>query len=293
MHAETHHVSDEDVAHQMTTAENPFGAIAHSDHAGVEVAQSREVAEVQSAVVMARRFPRDQRKAMDRILTDCTRITLANAALYAYKRGSEIVSGPSIRLAESIARSWGNLTFGIREMSNEGGASQVEAFAWDLETNTRASKVFQVKHARKAQGSIKTLTDPRDIYELVANMGARRMRACILAIIPGDVVEAAVVQCELTQTNQAGSPKEQVEEMLKAFEAIGVSRELIAKRLGHKPEASKAAEILNMRRIYRSIVDGIAKPSEFFEIAEEETGDTKELSEKIRNRGKGNEGATA
>lgn len=267
---------------------NPFGAAAvntDADNGALVTAQTREIAEVQAAVAMARRFPRDQRRAMDRILTDCTRPTLAETALYAYKRGNEIVSGPSIRLAESIARSWGNLAFGIRELSQDNGVSQVEAFAWDLETNTRAAKVFQVKHQRKARGAISSLDDPRDIYELVANMGARRQRACILAVVPGDVVEAAVRQCEVTQTNANGAPEEQVATMLAAFEKLGVTREMIAKRLGHKPEASRGAEILNLRRIYNSIRDGIGKASEFFDAPESATpAAAAELSEKLRAR---------
>lgn len=270
---------------------NPYGAAAAQSGEGgiVAVAQSREIAEVQAAVAMARRLPRDPRAAMNRILDDCTRPTLANAALYAYQRGNEIVSGPSIRLAEAIARAWGNLAFGIRELSQDGGVSQVEAFCWDLETNTRASKVFQVKHQRKAKGAIRSVDDPRDVYELVANLGARRMRACILAIIPSDVVEAAVAQCEMTQTNEAGAPEEQIAAMVAAFEKLGVTRDMIAKRLGHKPEASRVPEVLNLRRIYKSIEDGIAKVADFFASDEPEAPDRQavEIGEKLRARARG------
>lgn len=275
--------------HAESRAVNPFGAEAtdtSGDNGALAASQTREIAEVQAAVAMARRFPRDARRSVDRILTDCTRESLANGALYAYKRGGEIVSGPSIRLAESIARSWGNLAFGIRELSQDHGVSTVEAFAWDLETNTRAQKVFQVKHQRKARGAIQSLTDPRDIYELTANMGARRMRACILAIVPGDVVEAAVRQCEITQTNANGAPEEQVGKMLEAFERVGVTREQVAKRLGHKPEASKGAEILNLRRIYQSIADGIGKASEFFDVTDDgaKNEEMSALAEAVRSR---------
>ncbi len=71
--------------------------------------------------------------------------------------------------------------------------STVEAFAWDVEeANTRQTKVFQVRHWRHTKQGGYKLTDPRDIYELVANNGARRLRACILGVIPGDVIDAAV-----------------------------------------------------------------------------------------------------
>lgn len=257
---------------QLERVSSPFAAPARDagmpEVGALAVSQGREIAEVKAAVAMARQFPRDQRAASNRILDAFTRLTLAESALYAYKRGSEIVSGPSIRAAEAIAREWGNLNFGVRELEQANGASTMEAYCWDLETNVRSSKVFVVKHERKAQGKVKSLDDPRDVYELAANMGARRMRACILAIIPSDVVESAVKQAEVTITHQSGAPEEQIATMLEAFESFGITREHVAKRLGHAPEKSKAAEILNLRRIYVSIRDGISKPSEFFDVTE-------------------------
>ena len=42
-----------------------------------------------------------------------------------------------------LAQNWGNIQYGIRELSSENGESTVEAFAWDVETNTRQTKVFR------------------------------------------------------------------------------------------------------------------------------------------------------
>ncbi len=84
----------------------------------------------------------------------------------------------------------------ITELEQKEDSSTVEAYAWDLETNTKRSMIFEVKHERKAKGKINKFDDPRDIYQLVANQGSRRVRACILAVIPGDVVESAVEECK-------------------------------------------------------------------------------------------------
>ena len=77
-----------------------------------------------------------------------------------------MVTGPSIRLAEVLAQNWGNLDFGIVELEQRFGESSMLAYAWDLETNTRQTKVFTVKHKRRARGADVSLTDPRDIYEM-------------------------------------------------------------------------------------------------------------------------------
>ena len=112
------------------------------------MATTRQAQEVQAAMIVAKHFPRDERVACDRILNACTRRSLAEGAIYSYSRGGTEVSGPSIRLAECIAQNWGNIDFGYIELEQKNGESQVMAYAWDLETNTRQSKVFSVPHRR-------------------------------------------------------------------------------------------------------------------------------------------------
>ena len=255
---------------ELSQVQNPFGrqqsisasnAVANSD-------AERAIQEVQAAMVIAKKFPRDSIDAMDRILNACTRSSLANTALYCYTRGGQEITGPSIRLAEAIAQEWGNMQFGIRELSTENGRSTVEAFAWDIQSNTKQVKTFQVAHSRKARGQVTTLTDPRDIYELIANHGARRMRACILSVIPGDVVEAAVNQCEVTQANNVDVSPEAIQKMIAAFsESFSVTKEMIEKRIGKRCEAINASQLLNLRRIFQSLKDGMSKQSDWFEFA--------------------------
>jgi hypothetical protein len=251
-------------------AENPFGSqvATENQNALVQSGSQREIQEVQAAMVIAKKFPRDSMRAMDRIINACTRPTLAQSALYSYPRGGQEVTGPSIRLAEAMAQEWGNIQFGIRELSAENGNSTVEAFAWDMETNTRQVKVFQVGHTRYSRnGGNQKLTDPRDIYELVANQGARRLRACILGVIPGDVTEAAVQQCEVTQASTIEVTPEAIKKMLEYFaDNWGVPQELIEKRIGRRADAINAPLMLNLRKIVQSLKDGMSKPSDWFDI---------------------------
>lgn len=231
----------------------------------VAIEQQRAIAEVQAAMTVAKRFPRDENAALQRILKACQRRSLAESALYAYPRGNETVTGPSIRLAECIAQKWGNLEFGIRELSQAGGVSEVEAYAMDLETNTRQTKIFHVPHRRHTQKGSYPLTDPRDIYEHVANQGARRLRACILGVIPGDVVEEAIAECERTVKRGDEPIEARLKKMVEAFEPLGVSQAQIEKRLNHKLETTSETELLNLRKIYRTLNDGFADVSQFFE----------------------------
>lgn len=236
------------------------------DTALQETSEARAVAEVQASYVIAKKFPRNQHECYIQIMEACKRPMLAEKSMYAYPRGGQMVKGPSIRLAEAMAQSWGNLDCGVREISQSNGVSVAEAYAIDLQTNTRITKVFHVPHTRHTKKGVTRLTDSRDIYELVANQGARRLRACILGIIPGDVIEAAVERCARTLESDETPITEQIKKMVMAFDELGVKVEHLEKRLGHNLDATIPHEIVTLKSIYRSIKDGMAKREDFFEI---------------------------
>jgi len=230
---------------------------------------SRYIQEVQGMIIMAKKFPRDQFAAYNRIMEACKRKSLAEVAQYEFPRGGEKVTGPSIRLAEVLAQNWGNISTGIIELEQNYGESKVMAFAWDLETNYREERIFTVKHERKAKGVIKKLDDPRDIYELVANLGARRKRSCILAVIPKDIVEAAEAQCEETlKKSNAGKPLvDRIRDMFAKFQAdFGVTKDMIEEFIGCRAEAFTERDILRLGRVYNSLRDGMAKREDFFNV---------------------------
>lgn len=286
-----------------TTAEappvnaNPFGSapVAARPNGGTlaQSDQQRQVAEVQAAMMIARMNPRDPIAAMDRILNACSRPSLADAAVYTYSRGGSDISGPSIRLAEAMAQQWGNMQFGIRELSQHNGESTVQAFAWDVETNTRREVTFQVPHVRHTKRGVTRLEDPRDVYELVANQGARRLRACILAVIPGDVTEAAVGQCEVTMKTKADTSPEAMRKMVEAFGAFGVTREQIEARIQRRLDAIQPAQVVSLKKVYASLRDGMSAPADWFDPIEQPaaagaapTTATDAVKDKLRQRAK-------
>lgn len=233
-----------------------------------EMVTTRQAQEVQAAMVIAKKFPRDEVEAYNRILRACQRKTLAEQSMYEYPRGGQKVTGPSIRLAEALAQNWGNLDYGIIELEQKEGESQVMAYAWDLETNTRQTKIFAVPHIRSTKKGNKVLTDPRDIYEMVANQGARRLRACILGVIPGDVIDSAIEQCELTLKSNNPEPLiDRVRKMVKAFEdKFSVTKEMIEEFLGCSSEAFSENDFVRLRKVYGSLKDGMAKREDYFNI---------------------------
>lgn len=257
---------------------NPFSNALPATSSVMDIVAARESSEVQAMVAVAKRFPRDPVHAMDRILQACARPSLAESSLYQYSRGGSDISGPSIRLAEAIAQSWGNLQFGFRELSRgvheKVGYSDVEAYAWELETNTRKPITFRVKHWRDTRKGGYALTDERDIYELVANQASRRVRNCILALIPGDVTEAAQRQCEVTLNTHAEISDESIKKMVDAFSGFNVTRQQLEARIQRRLDASTLtpALMVQLKKIYASLRDGMSSPADWFvaETPEEE-----------------------
>lgn len=272
---------------------NPFATapiVAAPTGAAAQALVQREVAEVQAAMVIAKRYPRDPKLAWDRIVMACGRPALAEAALYEYVRGGTKVTGPSIRLAEELARQWGNIVCGVTEIVRMAGHSECLAYAWDLETNFRDERRFTVRHWRDTRQGGYALTEERDIYEVIANMGARRKRACILAVIPGDVTEAAVHQVDVTMKTKIEFNPERAKKMLEGFAEYGISKEQLEKRIQRRWDTLTPALFLQLGRIFNSMKDGASQPGDWFEIEQGDRAET--TTDKVRDklqRGKGAE----
>ena len=255
--------------------ENPFGnnqlTTQRVSGALADAQSSRDVAEIQGMLILAKRFPRDQKAAVDRILITCARPSLAEKAMYQYARGGTDITGPSIRLAEAIAQNWGNMLFGITELSRGAGQSECLAYAWDLETLVRSEKKFIVRHIRDTKGGGYALKDERDIYELIANMGARRQRACILAVVPGDVTDLALKQCNTTMVTKVTITPELLKSLVDKFDVVGVSKKQIEARIQRSIDAITPVQVVNLGNIYNSLKDGMSEAIDWFE-PEAETG---------------------
>ncbi len=226
--------------------------------------------EVEAAVMMANKFPRVEQTAFNRIVSACTRPAFAEKAMYSFKRGGSKVEGPSIRLAENAARCWGNLQYGVKEVERKGCVSTVEAYCWDLETNTRIFKEFTVAHIRDTKKGPKHLTSERDIYELIANQGARRVRKCILACIPEDVIESAMEQVNKTLMDavqgNAVDIQVKIRSMVESYMELGVKREQLEIYLNTKVEAASIKQLIDLGKIHVSIKEGYAEIKDFFKM---------------------------
>lgn len=252
----------------MTNALDQIGRAPRPDTQALSQAtaieQSRAIAEVQAAVTVAQRMPRDISRAVADVADSCGRLGLANRAFYAVpNRGN----GPSVHLARELARIWGNIQYGVHELRRDdaAGESEVQAFAWDLETNTRSTRTFIAPHARMKGGKRQDLVDLNDIYLSNQNTGARAVRECIFSVLPTWLTDSAQDTCRKTLDFGEGKPlPERISEMVKAFAAIGVTHQQMEAKLGKKRGQWTAGDVAQMGIFYTSITrDGLSKEDVF------------------------------
>lgn len=233
------------------------------------IEQSRAIAEVKAAVVVARQCPRDVNAAVEMMRESCAQPALASRAFFRYSRGGSQITGPSIHLARELARVWGNIQYGIKELrrDDKAGESEMLADAWDLQTNTRPSSIFIVKHKRDTKNGQKDLTDLRDIYENNANQGARRVREAIFAVLPPWFVEEAKELCMRTNEHGGGKPvAARIADAVKWFEGAGVRVSQIEDKLGRKRGDWEAADVAQLELIGRSLQNGETTVADEFPV---------------------------
>jgi len=264
--------------------------------------------EIQSAIVIAKRFPRNEDAAFEKLMKAAKRVSFAEDAAYSFPRGGTTVEGPSVNLAREAARVWGNVRFGLDIIRDDEESRQIRAWAWDMETNVRVSAEDDFKKLvqRKQKGqngqssTIWMKPDERDLRELTNRRGAIVVRNCLLQIVPKDLIEDAMARCKETIRKGAEQdPEAARKRLILAFSELNISPEMLESSLGHKLAECSPAEVANLRNIYKSIADGNSTWQEYANPQpkkEPEKGsiDITDLSKgKEENRGHGDENLSA
>lgn len=237
-------------------AATPAAAPPHMGQA-TAVEQSRAIAQVQAAVVMARQFPRSEQKAIAQMRDACGRTELANRAFFSFPRAGEKVTGASVYLARELARIWGNIDYGLNELvrDDEHGQSEMQAYAWDLETNARSTRTFIVQHARdtKRDGR-KKLTELRDISDNNANLGSRVVREMIFAVLPQWFTDMAQTACRETMNNGGGHPLPvRIDNAISAYAKARISRDQLEDHIGRPVEDWSHTDVSDLEILFGSL----------------------------------------
>ena len=173
----------------------------------VAVEQARAVAQVAAAVQVAQQFPRSLDRVRQEVADAVADYDLAQVAFYSLPNRGQ---GMTVHVARELAVIWGNVDYGVHELrrDDERGVSEIQAFCWDMERNSKNTRTFQVPHAisitdrRTKVQSRKAIVDLDDVYRNNQSNGARAMRECVFATLPRWLFRLA--ERELRKTLQKG-----------------------------------------------------------------------------------------
>lgn len=238
-----------------------------------QIEQSRVIAEVEAAVIMAHRFERDMPKVRRDLTEMCRDPYLANRAFYVQRRTGGEVTGLTIHLARAMATAYRNVQANVVELDRDNGRrqSQMMAYAWDLETNVRVSTTWIVEHRRDVNKTIKDIPDLSGIYENNANQSSRRLREQIVALLPPSLVKMATDVCRATVKDGGGVPMSQrVAKILELFEDLEVTRSMLERRLRRPAGDWIPRDIAELQVVFESLQDGSIHLDEAFPPEEPE-----------------------
>lgn len=249
-----------------------------------QVEQARAIAEVKAAISVAQAVPRDMGRVEAEVQDMCSKLAVASQAFYSMPRAGGKVEGATVHLARELARAYGNIDYGVRELrrDDDAGESEMQAYAWNQEDNVRATRSFIVPHERMVRKKRTKITDLGDISLNNNNVAARGVRECIFQVMPDYLKDMAEKICRQTiESGEGESLETRVQNMVGAFQSLGVTETMIQKRLGRPRTAWTAGDIRELTTVYGTLNRGEASVNELFQDPSEIN--VNELTGEIKN----------
>ena len=234
--------------------------------------------EIDMQIATARRFPRDVEQAKKRIVSlACQDKNIAYNCFYHLERTEKkqdehgqwrdtktVIEGLSVRMAEIIATSWGNLRCAARIIGNDGKQITAQGVCHDLETNVAIS-VENNRSITNKQGK----TYSQDMQIVTGNAAcAIAFRNAVLKVVPKVVIGNIIQQIETKareEIQQRGIP-EQWRDCVAAFQKMGVKESELLDWLGEGRTRADIVDddIMRLGGVYTAIQEGTTTVAECF-----------------------------
>lgn len=140
-------------------------------------------AELDRAVTTAKEYPRSIEEARKTLYTLATleRTEVKSEKMfYSLRRGGKMIEGASIRFAECVMSSWGNLRVYGRGVDIGATTLVAEGYAWDLQSNTavgkRVTRRITDRNGNRYNADLITMTENAAVSIAIRN--------AILTIVP-------------------------------------------------------------------------------------------------------------
>ena len=237
-------------------------------------------AEVDAQIATAKAYPRNLSQVLNNIETLATMDEeTAAACFYMLRRQGKLIEGPSVRMAEIIASSWGNIRVQARIISNDGKMITAQGVCHDLESNYAVSA--EVKR-RITDKNGKTYSE--DMQVVTGNAACSiAMRNALFKVVPGALVKKVITKAKKVSLGEATSLEESRMKMLDYFQKIGVDQQHLFDYLSvSKIEEINTDMVVELRGLANAIKEGTTTVQETFfpkvaEVSTEEVDPSKDL----------------
>ena len=239
-------------------------------------------AEIDIQISTAKKYPRDVARsinnAIQMVIDDDE---LALSCTYKLPRGDKPITGPSIRLAEVVASTWGNLRVKneVAEVHDDYVVSI--GYAHDLETNvafcTSVKKSIVDKNGRRYS---------KDMIVVTGNAaGAIACRNALFKVIPKSYVNKIEEAAKKSLAEDKEKLPQRIEACLGKFRDIGVSENQILEHLKIEDKSSINGRHLGiLSGAFASIEDGLLTADEVFKKQEVKPEEPKEIARELASK---------
>lgn len=233
----------------------------------VEMLQAINRSEVDIQIATAKMYPRDLSRVLNQIKTYATMDKeTAEDCFYVLRRKGyggqdSVIEGLSVRMAEIIASSWGNMRVQTRIVGNDGKMVTVQAVCHDLESNLAVCK--EVKR-RITDKSGKTFSE--DMQVVTGNAASSiAFRNAVLAVIPKAITKKIVAEVKQVALGQAIDMETSIKNCIATYAKVGVTLEMILSYLDIKSvDEIDKERLFSLRATWNAIKEGTTTVKETF-----------------------------
>ena len=237
-------------------------------------------AEIDAQVATAKAFPRSVKMSMDRALSMATvNEEVAASCSYAVPRQGKSIEGPSVRLAEIVCSTFGNIRAGARVIANDGKTITAQGICHDLESNNSVTVEVKRKITNKTGQ-----TFSEDMQVVTGNAAcAIAYRNAVFKVIPAALVDDIYEKVKEVAKGKAETLVQRRDKALNYARSLNVKDEQICVVLDiKKVEDIDLDKLATFRGMLSAIKNGESTVKDIFEKPEPEPVVTKEETESER-----------
>lgn len=194
-------------------------------------------AEIDVQITTAKAFPRSLTMFLKKCMSMATiSENVAESCAYALPRAGKTLEGPSVRLAEIVVSSYGNVRAGSRVIYKDAFIVRAQGICHDLETNTcvtveveRSIMQNVYENGQKTGGKV-TMND--DMQVVTGNAAcAIAFRNAVFKVIPAALITDVYEKVKEVAKGTAETLPKRREKRLQYFYDLGIKPEQICKAL--------------------------------------------------------------